>query len=158
MRRTLQALTNSVGLICNAFLLFVVIISIYAVMAVNIFKVDDLDHPFISFSGAFYTLLGIAYGAHDWTVLARPPFRPPFSTLPSTPSLLRLVEMLSVHPSPTKFDSTSLLLLLLQPPSLRCRAFPPSEQGLIDVYKKPSSVRLRTANPDTAAAGGTRHQ
>ena len=63
MRRTLNALANSVGLICNAFLLYIVIICIYSVMAVNLFKIqtEPAESPFQSFSSAFYTLLGIAY-------------------------------------------------------------------------------------------------
>ena len=69
MRRTITALANSVGLICNAFLLFIVIICIYSVLGVNLLKSYPLTgDPFTSFSSSFYILLGIAYGAHDWTV------------------------------------------------------------------------------------------
>ena len=50
--RTLKVLANSVCLICNAFLLFFVIMCIFSVMAVKLSK----------------SLLAMAYGAHDWTV------------------------------------------------------------------------------------------
>jgi len=72
MRRTLGALFSSIGLMANAFLLFVVIISIYAVLGVNLFAQeaeDDPKHTFRSFSASFYSLLGIAYGSTNWTEL-----------------------------------------------------------------------------------------
>ena len=58
MRRILHATFAASAAMMNAFLLFVVIISIYAVMAVNLFSAH-VDHPFTSFSRSFYTLLGM---------------------------------------------------------------------------------------------------
>ena len=57
MRRILTATFAASAAMMNAFLLFVVIISIYSVMAVNLFS-SHVDHPFTSFSRSFYTLLG----------------------------------------------------------------------------------------------------
>ena len=58
MRRILTATFAASAAMMNAFLLFVVIISIYSVMAVNLFS-SHVDHPFTSFSRSFYTLLGM---------------------------------------------------------------------------------------------------
>jgi voltage-gated sodium channel len=71
MKRILNANLKSFSPVLNAFLLFAVIVSIYAVMAVNLFR----DHPgadatFESFSLSFFTLLGIATG-EEWTSFLR---------------------------------------------------------------------------------------
>ena len=56
-RDILHATFAASAAMMNAILLFVVIIAIYSVMAVNLFSAHD-DHPFTSFSRSFYTLLG----------------------------------------------------------------------------------------------------
>ena len=66
MRRIMYAILAAFGPMLNAFLLFVVVISIYSVMAVNLFRKYSHEH-FQSFSMSFYTLLGVATG-EDWVV------------------------------------------------------------------------------------------
>ena len=71
MKRILSANVQAFGPVANAFLLFLVLVSIYAVIAVNIFDTGsrecDLDGGcFGSFSLSFYTLMGIATG-ESWT-------------------------------------------------------------------------------------------
>ena len=69
MRRIMLAILGAMGPVLNAFLLFAVVISIYAVVGVNLFAKHG-HHAFSSFSLSFYTLLGIAAG-EDWTMYAR---------------------------------------------------------------------------------------
>ena len=58
MRRILTATLSAFGPVLNAFLLFGVINSIYAVLGVTLFQEKDHEN-FMSFSLCFYTLLGI---------------------------------------------------------------------------------------------------
>ena len=74
MKRILSANMAAMGPVSNAFLFLLVIVSIYAVMAVNLFAVSTESDPdcnqdrgcFRSFSYSFFTLLGIATG-ESWT-------------------------------------------------------------------------------------------
>lgn len=66
MKRILNANLTAMSPVMNAFLLFAVIISIYAVMAVNMFEEFNNRENFRSFSTSFYTLLGVATG-ENWT-------------------------------------------------------------------------------------------
>ena len=56
----------------NAFLLFTVVLSIFAVIAVNLFqnKGSALQSTFESFTAAFFALLGIVTG-EEWSGLVR---------------------------------------------------------------------------------------
>jgi hypothetical protein len=73
MKRILSANVTAFGPVLNAFLLFMVVVAIYAVIAVNIFNTNG-DAPdckgnsgcFSSFSKSFYSLLGVASG-ESWT-------------------------------------------------------------------------------------------
>ena len=75
MKNILDANLSALGPMMNAFLLFVVVVAIYSVVAVNLFDSDsqpvvgacNYDGAcFQSFSVSFYTLLGLATG-ESWT-------------------------------------------------------------------------------------------
>ena len=66
MKRILNANLTAMGPVLNAFLLFAVIVSIYAVLAVNMLKGFENGETFSSFSKSFYVLLGVATG-ENWT-------------------------------------------------------------------------------------------
>jgi hypothetical protein len=75
MHRIMHAILAAFGPMLNAFLLFVVVISIYSVIAVNLFRKYSHEH-FQSFSLSFYTLLGVATG-EDWVVYLHNSLREP---------------------------------------------------------------------------------
>lgn len=72
MKKILNANFAAFGPVFNAFLLFAVVLSIFSVIAVNIFvdKADFSQGNFVSFTTSFITLLGITTG-EEWSSFVR---------------------------------------------------------------------------------------